>query len=255
MPQRNKKKIIAANWKMNPLSLQGAKNLTRGVLRSARVPQGTEVILCPPFPWLGDVKKILRGKKGYSLGAQDVFWENPDKGGAFTGEVSCQMLKDLGAEYVIVGHSERRRVMGESDEMVNKKLLTALNAGLKVILCVGEWVRDENYVSMVTQQLLASIENISVRDLSNIIIAYEPVWAIGTGEADTPDSALSAAILIRKIIMQKFQRKNMPRVKVLYGGSVNKNNAYSFISQNGIDGALVGGESLNAENFAQVIKV
>ncbi len=208
------------------------------------------VVIVPPFPFIQAVGKIL---KRAALGAQDVFWENS---GAYTGEVSPIMLKRLGVSYVIVGHSERRRYFKETDEIISKKAKIAVDAGLNVILCVGENgdIRKNGAATsmeFVKKQLEQSIINISKNSVAEIIIAYEPVWAIGTGKNATPEDAEEMAEYIKKVIerLDEFQKP----VRVLYGGSVSQKNARVLSSGKNIDGLLVGGVSLNAQEFRGVI--
>lgn len=209
-----------------------------------RAPKGAEVVVCPSFPYLA----AFSGKAGFKLGAQDVFWENLRSGGAYTGEISAAMLKDFGAEYVIVGHSERR-ALGETDYIVNKKLKTALSAGLKVILCVGEAkeVRKRGFAAargFVRNELRARLSGVKKKFLKNIAVAYEPIWAIGTGLADKPKDAAEVAGFIKKLLP----------VRVLYGGSVSSKNAEKFLAQKEIDGALVGGASLDPKEFKKIVE-
>lgn len=240
------KKIVVANWKMNFPGL--------GPWRGFRPPKNVEVVICPPFPYLSDIRHrisdIGHPKSDIRLGAQDVFWE---RSGPYTGEVSPEMLKNSGASYVIVGHSERRRWLHETDKMINKKIKAALGAGLKAILCVGEplAVRRkgvkavENFVKDQLAKDLGSLHSKSHILNSRLIVAYEPVWAIGTGRSDKPSDAL---------LMAKFI-KNILHSKVLYGGSVNGKGARSFLQYKEIDGALVGGASLKAGEFKKIVKI
>lgn len=242
-------KLIVANWKMNPSSYGEAEELLQAVLSGIRGIRGVEVVFCPPFPWLTDFSHTL---KSVSFGAQDVFWEDQ---GAYTGEVSPAMLKNSRVTHVIVGHSERRRHLGETDAMVNRKVRAALTAGLTAVLCVGENSRADDDVELVlTKQVGAAIEGVPKAYVERLVVAYEPVWAIGTGIADTPDDALSAAISIRKTIRTRFDKKTAERLRVLYGGSVTTANAESFLREQGIAGALVGGASLRAEEFIEIVR-
>lgn len=233
------KKLLVANWKMNVPNLKSWQNF--------RAPKNVEVVICPPFPYLRQVARDTR--QGIKIGGQDVFWE--DKG-AFTGEVSSAMLKDLKAGYVIIGHSERRRWLGETDEMINKKVLAALRAGLKVILCVGEPLA-------VRRKGLSDAKRFIINQLrhdllglkkSKIVVAYEPIWAIGTGRADKPADTAEMARFIKEFLRSKFHILNS---RVLYGGSVNSKNAEQFFKMDKIDGALVGGASLNSVEFAKIL--
>lgn len=228
-------KIIIANWKMNPETAEEAIELFELVKRGVAEVNGIDVVICPPFVYL----PILKGLK---LGAQNVFYKEE---GAFTGEVSPLMLKDLGVEYVIVGHSESRKYLNETDEIVNNKVIEALKVGLKPILCVGE--KDgEDREEGLRGQLSKGLKDISEEEIKNVIIAYEPVWAIGTGNNCSPKDAEKVAGFIKKMISES--------VKVIYGGSVNSDNSNSYLSESNIEGLLVGGDALNAEDFIKIVK-
>jgi triosephosphate isomerase len=245
------KKIIVANWKMNPSSQEEALRLVKNLL-AQRLPKNVEVVIAPPFVYLDLVKKIC-GKE-IKLAAQNINWAER---GAYTGEISSLMVKNLGCDYVIIGHSERRHKMGETDEMINLKLKAAFKVGLVPILAVGEKELNDDIIKVLTQQIRSALEGIGVSEISRLIIAYEPVWAIstsGTGMVDTPDHALSAALLIRKIIGNLYGSEWAADLPVLYGGSVTSENAYDFIAQSGISGALVGGVSLELQDFIKIIK-
>jgi triosephosphate isomerase len=223
-------KIIIANWKMNVSNLTDWSNLKK--------PEGVEIVICPPFTHIEKLAKFLK-ENNVKLGAQNCFYEQK---GAYTGEISPIMLKNLGVEYVIIGHSERRNYLKETDEMINKKVLAALKAGLKIVLCVGETLeqREKGLVKEV-------IENQLEKDLKVIqdsfIVAYEPVWAIGTGNYCQPEDALE---------MIKFI-KNIVNFKVIYGGSVDSKNIAGYVKYPEIDGALVGGASLKIDEFKKII--
>jgi triosephosphate isomerase len=246
------KKIIIANWKMNPLTLRDAEKLYGGLSKEVSKIKKTNIVVCPPFTYMDKLKKLSRK---ISLGAQDAFWGET---GASTGEVSASMLSEIGVKYVILGHSERR-ALGESNETVNKKLKAAISAGLSPILCIGENDRDENheYFSFVKNQLLACINGIPKNLLYKIIIAYEPVWAISTtaNRRDaTPADAKEMTIFIRKILSDKLGTgMKMPRI--IYGGSVNNRDAGEFLTQGGVDGLLVGKASLDVKKFTDIIKI
>ncbi|MDI6820744.1 MAG: triose-phosphate isomerase [Patescibacteria group bacterium] len=243
------KKLIIANWKMNPIMRNEA-------IKLARQSDFSNIVIAPPFLFLSDISKVL---KKACLGAQDVFWENPPTGGgAYTGEISPSMLKSFRVEYVIIGHSERRCSLNESDELINKKVLACLKNGLKVILCIGEdWSKRKmgliHAKKFVENQLLKDIAGLKENDLKvgKLIIAYEPVWAIGTGKSDNPKEIREMTSFIKDILYSKFKTRN---IKVLYGGSVNSKNIKSFLSVGEIDGALVGGVSLKPNEFKKVIK-
>jgi triosephosphate isomerase len=249
-------KLIIANWKMNPGSLVEAKRLFSATIRATQNIKGIEVVICPPHTWLNGLSKR---RKSPWLGAQDLFWEL--KTGAFTGEISANMLKDLGCRYVIIGHSERKKYLGETDDMINKKVLAALSVGLKVVLCIGEASREGTQMNVIDKiiedQLLTALENVPANKISNVIITYEPVWAISTtqaGHAAMPDDALQASLLIRKLVAKKFSRKHADKIKVIYGGSVDSKNISDFLSEEGVNGALIGGASINAKEFSALLK-
>jgi triosephosphate isomerase len=250
----SEKALLAANWKMNPADGGDALELVRGVLPTAsdHVDQ-VEVALFPPFPWLLGVAELL-DQSGVRLGAQNCFWE---MSGAYTGEVSPAMLKGW-CQWVLVGHSERRAFLGETDEMVAKKAAAALACDLSVILCVGEL--DEHYVAgtgneVVTAQVKAGLANCSADDSSRLVIAYEPIWAIGTGKSADPEHAYKTMRLIRRTVGEVIGAGAARKVRVLYGGSVNAGNVESYVELPLCDGCLVGGASLKAEEFAEIIKV
>jgi triosephosphate isomerase (TIM) len=250
----SEKALLAANWKMNPADGGDALELVRGVLPTAsdHVDQ-VEVALFPPFPWLLGVAELL-DQSGVKLGAQNCFWE---MSGAYTGEVSPAMLKGW-CQWVLVGHSERRAHLGETDEIVAKKAAAALACDLGVILCVGEL--DEHYVAgtgneVVTGQVKAGLANCSADDSSRLVIAYEPIWAIGTGKSADPEHAYKTMRLIRRTVGEVIGAGAARKVRVLYGGSVNAGNVESYVELPLCDGCLVGGASLKAEEFAEIIKV
>ena len=248
------KKIIIANWKMNPVMLKEARRLFDKVKKGVRRAKNVEVVICPPFVFLADLKPKTYKLKP-QLGAQNVFWQEK---GAFTGEISPAMLKELGVTHVIIGHSERKKWLGETDEMINKKVKAVLKAGLTPILCVGEWEREAagEIPRIVEEQVRAALKGIKKGDFKNGIIAYEPVWAIGTGRAETPDNATRAALYIRRIVKGVLGSNTAEKIRVIYGGSVNSQNAALFIAKDirGMEGMLVGGASLNAEEFIKIVK-
>lgn len=242
------KKIIIANWKMNPSSAEEALRLIKNI-SSERFDDSIEIIIAPPFLYLEPIKKIL--KREIKLAAQNVSW---GERGAYTGEISALMLKNIGCDYVIIGHSERRYKIGETDEMISLKIKAAFKAGLHPIVAVGEKEQNDDIVKIINSQISGALEDVEATDVGKIIFAYEPVWAIGTGISDTPDHALSAALLIRKIIGNIYTPDFAIDLPVLYGGSVTSANAADFINQSGINGALVGGASLDHEEFIKIIK-
>jgi len=238
------KNLIVANWKMNPSTEKEAMKLFDSVKKGVRR-SSAEVIICPPFVYLPLFK-------GLTLGAQNVFYKEK---GAFTGEVSSLMLKDLKVKYVIIGHSEARKYLGETDEVINKKIKEVLSVKLKPILCVGETIEQkENKLEILEKQIKGALKEISFKEAKNIVIAYEPVWAIGTGKNCSVDQTLSSVLLIKKIISKLYKRGLANNIRILYGGSVKSNNSGLYIKGAGVNGLLVGGDSLNAEDFIKIVK-
>ena len=248
----NNKKIIIANWKMNPYSSEEALRLVKGIA-AVQLPKNIELIIAPPFVYLDLVKKNLA--KDIKLAAQNISWAER---GAYTGEISAMMLKNIGCSHVIVGHSERRYKMGETDEIINLKLKIALKYGFIPVLAVGEKEQNDDILKILNVQIKSAFEGLEAPEAGRVIVAYEPVWAISANSAglsDTPDHALSAALLIRKIIGNIYTPDWASDMAVLYGGSVTGDNAYDFLSQNGINGALVGAASLDLGEFFKIIKL
>jgi triosephosphate isomerase len=246
-----RKKLIAGNWKMNT-TLAEATALGAAVAEGVGTDDRVGVVVCPPFPWLTAVGEAVKGS-AVALGAQDVFAEPK---GAFTGEVSTAMLLGAGCTYVIVGHSERRHVLGESDSAVNQKVHAALEAGLHVILCMGETKaeRERNLQERVFQrQVLAACAGLTDEQFARLTIAYEPVWAIGTGNVATPELAQQAHVFVRQKLGLLYGDKIAAATPILYGGSVLPENAAGLLSQPDIDGALVGGASLKADSFLKIV--
>ncbi|HKV86579.1 MAG TPA: triose-phosphate isomerase [Candidatus Dormibacteraeota bacterium] len=246
--------IVAANWKMNPTNVDDALDLVRGVMSVARGhADRVEVSIFPPFPWLLAVSEVLV-ESGVKLGAQDCFWE---MSGAYTGEVSPTMLKGL-CQWVIVGHSERRLYLSETDEMVARKTAAALSSELNVIMCVGELADHYDAGTsdqVVGAQVKAGLASCSADDSARLVIAYEPVWAIGTGKNADPEHAYKTMRLIRRVVGEMIGAGAARKVRVLYGGSVNSTNVQSYVELPYCDGCLVGGASLDAEEFAHIVKV
>ena len=248
------KKIIIANWKMNPQTFREAKRLLAHNKQLTINNSKLEVVIAPPFVYLSELLKIKNLK--LKIGAQNTFWVTE---GAYTGEISPKMLKNLGVEYAIIGHSERRKYAVETDEMINKKVRAALKGGLKAILCVGEplEVRKKgkkaamNFIKNQLQKDLKNVSSFPINQLTNkLIVAYEPIWAIGTGIAAHPKDALEMIKFIKSFIVRSWSLKP----KVLYGGSVNSKNIMDFVKYNEIDGALVGGASINAKEFKKIVE-
>ena len=258
---------MVANWKENPSSEAQALALFKAV---AKIPRknGVEIVVCPPFLYLEEIARALRkmhpkAKANFALGAQDIFWQET---GAFTGAVGPKMVGSLGAQYVIIGHSERRKYFHETDAMVNKKIKAALQDGLNVILCVGEplSVRKKGIVAakkFIKNQLKKDLKGISLRPRTgkaavSLAVAYEPIWAIGTGKNDSPQDAAELARFIKKELTPHAESRKffsaIPRV--LYGGSVNSRDVHDYVQYKEIDGALVGGASLKAAEFKKIIE-
>lgn len=248
-----RKKVVAGNWKMNN-DLSSTINLISGIKNGlAGKFINAKIIICPPFTSLETASTLLKGTE-ISLGAQNMYYE---ESGAFTGEISAKMLKSVGCEYVIIGHSERRTIFKECDETINRKLKTALNNNLKPIFCIGETLAErESGVTfkVIQNQIEIGLKNISKEELENIIIAYEPVWAIGTGKNATPEQAQEVHKFIRDLIGKAFSSKVAENLTIQYGGSVKPENAKELMSQQDIDGALVGGACLIADSFIKIIE-
>lgn len=247
-----RKPLIAGNWKMNT-TLRSAVQLAQGIHREVREVEDVEILVCPPAIYLLDVIDSL-ADSNIKVGAQNLHWEDS---GAFTGEVSGAMLKDVGCTYVIVGHSERRNIFGESNEVVSKKVRAALRSDLVPILCVGELLEDRERgatESVVRDQLLAVTEKLTDDEMSRVVIAYEPVWAIGTGRTATPEQANEVHKFIRKRIENKFGHSLARDIRIIYGGSVRPDNIKALMAAPDIDGVLVGGASLNVEHFSKIVK-
>jgi triosephosphate isomerase (TIM) len=245
---KKSKLLIVGNWKMNPGNIKKAEEIFLAIKESAKNLKNIKVAICPPFVYLNDLEKKALSSN-ISLGAQDVFWEN---NGSFTGEISPEMLK--GESYVILGHSERREI-GETDEMVSKKILSALKAKLTPIVCVGEKERDEHgeYLLFLKNQIVNSLAKISKVQLTKIILAYEPVWAIGKKEAMQATEIHEMTIFIKKVLSEITKSKNIFEIPILYGGSVNYNNAKDIITLGEVDGLLVGRESLEPKKFGLLL--
>ena len=248
-----RKKVIAGNWKMNN-DLSETQNLISKLSNGlSKEKINCDVIVCPPFTSLMEASSLLKNTT-IKLGAQNMFYEDS---GAYTGEISASMLKSVGCEYVILGHSERRTFFYDTNEVINKKIKKALESGLKPIFCIGETLeqREKNVtIEVIKQQLTIGLNDISENSLSNIIVAYEPVWAIGTGRNATPEQAEDVHKYIRSWIKEKYSSNVAESLVIQYGGSVKPDNAKELLSQKDIDGALVGGACLKAESFMSIIK-
>jgi triosephosphate isomerase len=245
--------IVAGNWKMNTTSATAvalAKGVAAGV--TSALPH-TDVLVCPPYPYLTVVRAAIQAS-GVALGAQNGYHEPP---GAFTGEVSMDMLVDLGCKSVILGHSERRHVFKESDQLINSKVKAARTQGLQVLLCVGELLaeRESNRTeSVLDQQMAGGLDGVSEDSLQDIVIAYEPVWAIGTGKTASPEQAQAAHAHLRNWLRARYNPRTADATRILYGGSVKPDNALELMRQPDVDGALVGGACLKADSFLAIVQ-
>lgn len=248
----SRRPIIGGNWKMNT-TLVTAEALARNLVEKIGSISEVDVVLCPPFPQLQGVYNAIAGS-AFSLGAQNLYWEDA---GAFTGEVSGRMLSAVGCGWVIVGHSERRRKFGESSEMVNRKLDAVLRNGMDAIVCIGE-TREERQAGQTEQildaQVRESLAGMDAENMGRVVLAYEPVWAIGTGDTATPDQAREAHAYVRGVLHDVFGSHTAERTRIQYGGSVTAANAAELMAEPGIDGALVGGASLKADEFAAIVR-
>ena len=248
----SRKKFIIGNWKMHTTTADAAR-LAKAVVDAVGMEQNVVVAICPAFTYLALVGEILKGSR-ISLGAQNLY---PEKEGAFTGEISPTMLLDVGCKYVILGHSERRHILGETDGFINQKVLIALAASLTVILCVGETLdqrKTGQTETVLDRQLVQGLAGVSADTLPRLIVAYEPVWAIGsTGHHATPQQVQEAHAGIRRRFGQMFGEKAAQSLPIQYGGSVKPGNAAAFLSQPGVDGALLGGASLIADQFIAIV--
>ena len=245
------KKLIIGNWKMYPASVKDAKAKFAGIKKVASGLRNVQTVICPPFVYTSELKKLVTGHRCV-VGAQNAWIENE---GAYTGEVSPTMLASLGLGYVIIGHSERR-AMGETDELVNKKVLAGVKAGLTAVLCVGERERDPDgeYVKHIAGQLKMALHGIQKKDLAQVVIAYEPIWAIGKNalRAASTDDALEVSIFIKKTLADIYS-KDGAIVPILYGGSVDAKNAWEFLLKSQVDGLLVGRASLDPKVFGEIL--
>lgn len=244
--------IIAGNWKMFK-TINESIELVTLLKRSVVDINDLEIVVCPPFTSLSDVRELIMDTN-IKLGAQDCYWE---KEGAFTGEISASMLKSAGCEYVIVGHSERRQLFGDTNETVNKKAKAALREGLRPIVCVGERLSDRQAgktFDVVKDHVTNSLSGLTGEDMLKVVIAYEPVWAIGTGVNATKEQAEEVHKYIRELLKKMYGAEISGSVRIQYGGSVKPDNIRELISEEDVDGALVGGASLKADSFAQIIK-
>jgi triosephosphate isomerase len=243
--------FIAGNWKMTQ-NRASAVALAQGLVKAAEKIDNVDMAVCPPSCYLDAVGQVVAGSK-IALGAQNMYHE---KDGAFTGELSAAMLCDLGCKYVILGHSERRHILGETDAAINKKVHAALAAGLIPIVCVGELLSEREAgetLAVIRRQFDGSLANVTPDQMKTIVIAYEPVWAIGTGKVATPQQAEEVHLALRKIVAERYNGSIADVVRMQYGGSVKPDNAAELLKQPNIDGALVGGASLKVDQFMGII--
>ncbi len=245
--------FVAGNWKMNT-TLTSAQTLAGEIVAEvARTKPAVDVAVCPPFSYLLPVRDILANSP-VMLGGQNAHFEKP---GAFTGETSLEMLVDVGCRWVILGHSERRQFFGETDALVNRKVHAAWQRGLDVIFCIGEVLQDREAMrteSVLTTQLQAGLADVKVSQLNKLVVAYEPVWAIGTGVTASPEQAEAVHAFIRNWLATRFDRASAEALRIQYGGSVKPDNAKELLSQPNVDGALVGGASLKSDQFLGIVR-
>ena len=250
---KESKKLIIANWKMNPQSKKEAEIIFNNISKFLKDNKSSDIVICPPFPFLY-IKDKIKNKK-IKIGSQDVFYE---KEGSYTGEISASQLKDLGVEYVLIGHSERRS-LGDTNVIINKKIISSLKSKINPIFCIGESDRDSNgfYLSFIKKQIEEGLSGVTKLQIKNIVIAYEPIWAIGSNAIREANASefIEIKIFIKKILSDIYGMKIANETKILYGGSVNPLNAESFIKEGGADGLLVGRDSLNPKKFCEIIKL
>ena len=245
------KKLIIANWKCNPTTLKEAKALFESTKANLKNAKGVEIVICPPFLYLLNLNAKNSRLK---LGGQDCFWENK---GAYTGEISAAQLKDAGCQYVLVGHSEREKYFSETDEIANQKMRSAIKAKLKPVLCLGDSLEERekgNVQQALFRQAEKALKGMKKDEIKNLFLAYEPVWAIGTGKPCSVGEAQTMRLYLRKILAKLYSMKISESVPILYGGSVNSKNAKTYIAEAGMQGVLVGGGSLNAKELADIVR-
>jgi triosephosphate isomerase len=248
----NEKPFIAGNWKMFK-TIPEAVDMVQKLHDASLGLEKAQFVVIPPYTTLNEVSRVLKGSS-VQIGAQNMHWEEQ---GAFTGEIAAPMLKDVGCTFVVIGHSERRQLFGETNETVNKKINTALTHGLVPIMCIGESLEERekgHTISKVQTQITEGLEGLDAEKVLRIIIAYEPIWAIGTGLTATPDQAQEVHAFIRSTLAEKHGNDVASYAIILYGGSVKPENTYSLLKENDINGALVGGASLNAASFAEIAR-
>jgi len=249
---QSRRYLIAGNWKMNKNAAEGV-DLTKAIIEELGNETSVSVLVCPPFTGIESVAKTI-AESTVQVGAQNM---NPEASGAFTGEISAEMLRSLFVTHVILGHSERRALFAEDDSFVNKKVLAALENSLKPILCVGETLEEreaDRTIDIVGSQVRKGLAGVSGEQAENVVIAYEPVWAIGTGKTATPEMAQEVHASIRKILVDLFGKERADKIRILYGGSMKPGNAPELLAQSDIDGGLIGGASLEARSFVGIVK-
>jgi triosephosphate isomerase len=250
-----RKFLIAGNWKMNHTPQMARSFFMDLSALTSTVGSAVDVLLCVPFISIESALDGARKVQGVHIGAQNLHFEND---GAYTGEISASMLKEVGLRYVIIGHSERREYFGETDEIVNKKVKKALEAGLNPILCVGEVLAERKagkQNDVVRTQLTGALKGIGGSAFNSLVIAYEPVWAIGTGETASPEQAQEMHAFIRNVVQELYSESDAQRVRILYGGSMKPDNAGELLGQPDVDGGLIGGGSLKAESFHSIVEI
>lgn len=253
MNKMSRKVFIAGNWKMNKTAAETKALASELKEKFANIGDNVTVAVCPPFTSIATAVELLKGTK-VKVGAQNIHWAD---NGAFTGEISGAMLKEMGVEYVIIGHSERRQYFGETDETVNKRTVAALKNGLKPIVCIGETLaeREGNKTDAVlSTQIKGGFAGLSADDMKKIVIAYEPVWAIGTGKTATPEMAQETHAFIRKQLTSMFGTEVAESIVIQYGGSMKADNSKALVAQKDIDGGLIGGAALQAGSFYDLVK-
>ncbi len=244
------KKLVVGNWKMNPVSLEEARKIVGGVKRAIKNYRKTDVVFCPPFVYLSPIGNLMKGN--LFLGAQNA---NSETAGPYTGEVGHMQLPQFGVKYVIVGHSERRK-MGETDEVINKKVQSVVSLGVTAIVCVGESQRDSNgeYLDFIKQQIQKALKDVPKKSFGNIVIAYEPIWAIGAKESMSPRDLHEMSIFIKKVLKDTYSIVG-DDVRIIYGGSVDRVNAGVLVKEGNVSGLLVGRQSLDSKDFVEIIKI
>jgi len=245
-------KLLIANWKMNPSSEKDAKNLIKDYVKKITTSKGIDVVACPPFPYISTARNQYKGTK-ISLGAQDVFYENK---GSYTGEVSVETLKDLKVTHVILGHSERR-ALGETNSDVSKKTKACIKSGIIPIVCIGEKTRsdDGEYLKHIQIELIESLDGVSRNDISKIVIAYEPIWAIGKSKPMSGHEMHQMSLYIRKVLVKKYGKNIVNKIRVIYGGSINDSNAHDMLDNGNVDGLIIGRASLDPSQVFSLIKL